>query len=129
MKVTVNEIHYLHRGNRDLQKSLVEYKKCGFITSKYAMFCKFLENLPRRKPSELRRMTRPEDSSTSIVREEHNLVKILPELVFHISLPKDISVDLFKGTFSLAVVCLTLEEEDGKPLRNFVGFEIEKEGL
>ena len=53
-------------------------------------------------------------------------MRLLQE-ISRLSLPGDIIVDLFGGTFSLAVACLTLEEEEHKPLRTFVGTESDKE--
>ena len=127
MSVTTKAIHAVRRGAGDLQNSLVEYKNYGYIPSRYAGFCNVLDNVPRMEPGEPLRMTRPGDRSSSMVRAEQKSVRLLQELVSRLSLPGDIVVDLFGGTFSLAVACLTLEEEGSKPLRTFVGTESDKE--
>ena len=127
MSVTTKAIHAVRRGAGDLQNSLVEYKNYGYIPSRYAGFCNVLDNVPHMQPGERLRMVRPGDSSTSMVRAEQKSVRLLQELVSRLSLPGDIVVDLFGGTFSLAVACLTLEEEEHKPLRRFVGTESDKE--
>ena len=109
MSVTTKEIHSIRRGAGDLKNSLVEYRKYGYIPSRYAGFCNVLDNVPCMQPGEVLRMKRPGDSSTSIVCAEQKSMRLLQELVSRLSLPEDIVFDLFGGKFSLAVAFIILE--------------------
>ena len=92
MSVTTKAIHSVHCSAGDLHNSLFEYKGYGYIHSRYAGFCNVLENVHRMQPSERLRMMQPGDSSTSMVRAEQKIVRLLQELVSRLSLPGDIVV-------------------------------------
>ena len=117
LKNMVSEVvHATKLGAGSTALSMVQYKCFNFVPSSYPAYANVIDNVPRRMPGETL-MTKDRTQ----LRPEQKCVALLKELICRYSLPGDVVVDFFGGTYATGVACLSLEHP-----RQFVGCELDK---
>ena len=104
------------------EATMVNYRPFNFVPSTQPAYTNVMDNIPRLMPGEQLRVANPGNQKvrTKALRPEQKSAALLRELVSRFSQPKDLVVDLFGGTFSTAVACISLPEH-----RRFIGCEMD----
>ena len=121
--VTQKCFHAVRLGaTRREEVNMVRYNNFGYIPTRHPGFVNVIDNVPKLGNGEMLMYPAGEGNRSSRVRAEQKPSVLLQELIARFSLPGDIVVDLFGGTFSAAAACITMG--DGE-MRTFVGCERE----
>lgn len=106
----------------EAEKSMVNYRSHNFVQSSLSPFRNVIDSIRGLEPGE-KLLHRPtQDSTYKMMRPEQKCLALLKELIARHTNPDDIVVDLFGGTFSAAIACLTLPDK-----RKFIGCELDEE--
>jgi hypothetical protein len=102
---------------------MVAYKNFNAVSSRFVGWCNVIDNVPNLASGEAIRV---EGANTrgraGRLRCEQKCIPLIVELVSRFSLPADIVVDLFSGTYTTAAACL---RQPRGHYRNFFGCELD----
>jgi len=98
---------------------MVNYRNAGYIPSRFKAWTNVIDNIPRITASETVKYL-DKDKKKVTLRPEQKTVALMQELIGRFSNQGDLVVDMFAGTFSTAVACLTMHHGQ---YRRFVGCE------
>jgi hypothetical protein len=116
-------LHCCKKGAGSAALRMVTYKSFNAVPSRFPGWCNVIDNVPNLASGEAVR----DDSSrlggrAAHMRCEQKSISLMVELVSRFSLPADIVVDLFSGTYTTAVACL---RHSIGHYRNFFGCELD----
>ena len=110
-------VHATKRGGVDAANRAVAYELYGHVPSTYPAHSNVITGVPQLENGE--RVMR---DTRIALRNEQKPIALLKELIQRYSTAGSLVVDLFSGTFSTAISCVTLLKT-----RRFVGCEIDQE--
>lgn len=108
---------------REDSHDMVRYESFGFVKSRLPAFVNVIDNVERLPVGERLFYSATDGCPARRVRAEQKSISLLQEIICRLSKPGDLVVDMFGGTFSTAVACMKIPNEQ---LRVFVGCELDK---
>ena len=99
---------------------MVSYREFGHVSSRFRGWCNVIDNVPKPAAGEAVVSEISLSQGRGQIRFEQKPEPLMRELVCRFSMPQDVVVDLFAGTYTTAVACLTIS--DGM-YRRFAGCE------
>jgi hypothetical protein len=117
-------VHATKRGEGRGACDMVSYRNFDQVPSRFKGWCNVIDNVPKPSMGESLMRAAAAGAGTEFVRSEQKPVLLMQELIYRFSKAQDTVVDLFSGTYSTAVACITVP--DGC-YRHFVGCELDRE--
>lgn len=119
-------LHATRKGAGGMALEMVTYKPFNYVPSRHPGWGNVFDNVPPLESGEA--LLQMEKKSNGVekakkVRPGQKSEKLMRELVARFSLPGDLVVDMFGGTFTTAIACLTMPVGEH---RIFVGCELEE---
>ena len=115
-------VHCCKKGAGNAALRMVTYKNFDYIPSRFAPWTNVIDNVGNLAAGEAHRADDAVSGRSVTMRHEQKSLPLCVELVSRFSLPKDIVVDLFSGTYTTAVACLRVENG---LYRQFFGCELD----
>jgi DNA modification methylase len=116
-------VHATKQGEGKEGHEMVSYRGFGHVPSRFKGWCNVIDNVPRLGKGEAVMTEDPLTEGQRQMRFEQKPEALMRELICRFSMPNDIVVDLFSGTYTTAVSCLTIPTG---MYRRFVGCERDK---
>lgn len=118
--VTSWALHATKKGlSNEESFSLVDYRNHSFVGSGHPAWTNAITGVTRLQPGEYLRSKAGTETKSFRMRPEQKSQALLLELISRFSKPGALVMDMFAGTFSTAIACLSLPNH-----RKFVGCEI-----
>lgn len=99
----------------DDELNMMDWTPHNHVFNRHKPFLGSIDNVPRLSPGESLRFT-DEHGKRRALRNEQKSISLLKELICRFTKPGDVVVDLYGGTYSVGVACLTLGKGQNRVL-------------